>query len=68
MSIIQRCRAENTFNLVSMSGGKDSLAQCLYAIENDIQHERVFADTGHEHHKRWSTLTTWNKSWAQFAA
>ncbi|EOP1277073.1 phosphoadenosine phosphosulfate reductase family protein [Escherichia coli] len=49
MSIIQRCRAENTFNLVSMSGGKDSLAQCLYAIENDIQHERVFADTGHEH-------------------
>ncbi len=49
MSIVQRCRAESTFNLVSMSGGKDSLAQCLYAIENDIQHERVFADTGHEH-------------------
>ncbi|MGH5446071.1 phosphoadenosine phosphosulfate reductase family protein, partial [Klebsiella pneumoniae] len=49
MSIDRRCLAENTFNLISMSGGKDSLAQCLYAVENGVQHERVFADTGHEH-------------------
>lgn len=48
-NIDKRCFAENTFNLISMSGGKDSLAQCLFAVENGVQHERVFADTGHEH-------------------
>lgn len=47
--IDKHCLAESTFNLISMSGGKDSLAQCLYAVENGVQHERVFADTGHEH-------------------
>lgn len=47
--IDRRCLAENTFNLISMSGGKDSLAQCLYAVENGVKHDRVFADTGHEH-------------------
>lgn len=41
MSIDQRSLAENTFNLISMSGGKDSLAQCLYAVENGVQHERA---------------------------
>lgn len=49
MSIDQRSLAENTFNLISMSGGKDSLAQCLHAVENGVHHERVFADTCHEH-------------------
>lgn len=46
---IARCKEESTTNIISLSGGKDSLAQCLYAVENEIPHERVFADTGHEH-------------------
>lgn len=49
INFIERCKAESTKNIISMSGGKDSLAQCLVAIENNIPHERVFADTGHEH-------------------
>ncbi|MEG0323998.1 MAG: phosphoadenosine phosphosulfate reductase family protein [Raoultibacter sp.] len=46
---IERCKAESTKNIISVSGGKDSLAQCLYAVENGVDHMRVFADTGHEH-------------------
>lgn len=46
---IERCKAKDTKNIASVSGGKDSLAQCLEAVENDVPHERVFADTGHEH-------------------
>lgn len=43
------CFAKNTINIISMSGGKDSLAQCLYAVEHGLSPEKVFADTGHEH-------------------
>lgn len=50
MTIIdQRCFADNTINIISVSGGKDSLAQWLWAIENGVITTRVFADTGHEH-------------------
>ncbi|EJF31743.1 MULTISPECIES: phosphoadenosine phosphosulfate reductase family protein [Enterobacteriaceae] len=49
MSIDHRCIAEKTINIVSVSGGKDSLAQWLLATENNIPHVTVFADTGHEH-------------------
>ncbi len=44
-----RCHADNTINVISVSGGKDSLAQWLLAIENGVNHIAVFADTGHEH-------------------
>lgn len=49
INFIERCNAVSTKNIISVSGGKDSLAQCLVAVENDVPHERVFADTGHEH-------------------
>lgn len=44
-----RCFNENTTNLVSISGGKDSLAQWLLAIENGIEPVLIHAETGHEH-------------------
>ncbi|OCA54228.1 Thioredoxin-dependent 5'-adenylylsulfate reductase [Photorhabdus namnaonensis] len=44
-----RCHADSTINVISVSGGKDSLAQWLLAIENSVNHIAVFADTGHEH-------------------
>jgi len=37
-------------NIVSVSGGKDSTALLLLAIERDVENlQAVFADTGHEH-------------------
>lgn len=48
-SIDPRCFASSTINTISISGGKDSLAQWLRAIENDVPRISVFADTGHEH-------------------
>lgn len=48
-AIDPRCFAASTINIISISGGKDSLAQWLRAIENNVLHISVFADTGHEH-------------------
>lgn len=39
-----RCFAASTINTISISGGKDSLAQWLRAIEHDVPHISVFAD------------------------
>lgn len=36
-------------HIVSISGGKDSTALRLLAIEQGVEHIAVFADTGHEH-------------------
>lgn len=37
-------------NLLSISGGKDSTAMLLHALERDLTTMRcIFADTGHEH-------------------
>lgn len=44
-----RCFAPGVMNLVTVSGGKDSLAQWLLAIESGVTFEAAFADTGHEH-------------------
>lgn len=44
-----RCYEQNLMNLVTVSGGKDSLAQWLLAIESGVEFEAAFADTGHEH-------------------
>jgi 3'-phosphoadenosine 5'-phosphosulfate sulfotransferase (PAPS reductase)/FAD synthetase len=40
----------STSNIISISGGKDSLATALLAIERDAENiQMVFADTGNEH-------------------
>jgi len=41
--------SDDPVHVVSISGGKDSLAARLVAIERDTTHIAVFADTGHEH-------------------
>lgn len=50
MKIIPREINDNKYvNIISLSGGKDSTALLLRAIELDVDFEAVFADTGHEH-------------------
>lgn len=44
-----RAFASDAISIISMSGGKDSLAQSLLAREAGVNHILVFADTGHEH-------------------
>ncbi|MBN3083259.1 phosphoadenosine phosphosulfate reductase family protein [Pectobacterium polaris] len=44
-----RCFSADAININSVSGGKDSLAQWLLAIEAGVPTIRAFADTGHEH-------------------
>lgn len=44
-----RCYAHNIMNVVTISGGKDSLADWLLAIESGVDFISAFADTGHEH-------------------
>ena len=36
-------------NIASFSGGKDSTAMILHLIEQDIEFEAIFSDTGWEH-------------------
>ncbi|HED2454760.1 phosphoadenosine phosphosulfate reductase family protein [Citrobacter freundii] len=43
------CFDPSALNVISLSGGKDSLAQKLIAIEAGVSHISTFADTGHEH-------------------
>lgn len=43
-----------TKNVLSVSGGKDSTAMLLLAIERGEQFDAVFADTGHEHELTYS--------------
>ncbi|WP_419246225.1 phosphoadenosine phosphosulfate reductase family protein [Serratia sp. NFX21] len=49
MPVDPRCFAADTVNVVSVSGGKDSLAQWLLALEAGVNVMTAFADTGHEH-------------------
>ena len=49
--IDSRCFEADTVNVISVSGGKDSLATRLVALENGVECQMVFADTGHEHPK-----------------
>lgn len=47
----------NTVNVVSISGGKDSTALWLLALEKQIPNLKViFADTGHEHPKTYEYI------------
>ncbi|MBG9756070.1 phosphoadenosine phosphosulfate reductase family protein [Lysinibacillus sphaericus] len=43
-------------NIISISGGKDSTALWLYAIERGVEVTTVFADTGHEHPKTYEYI------------
>lgn len=44
-------------NIISMSGGKDSTALALLAIERETENLRfVFADTGHEHQQTYEYI------------
>lgn len=50
ITIDPRCYDDSTANVVNISGGKDSLAQWLLALEHQVPNLVVaFADTGHEH-------------------
>ena len=44
-----RRKLEGRLVVASVSGGKDSAAMSLWLTENEVEHERVFADTGWEH-------------------
>ncbi|MFE0619728.1 phosphoadenosine phosphosulfate reductase domain-containing protein [Bacillus altitudinis] len=41
----------DTVNIISLSGGKDSTALWLEALEQGVEVVPVFADTGNEHHQ-----------------
>lgn len=43
-------------NILSISGGKDSTAMWLHAIERGVAVQPVFADTGHEHPQTYDYL------------
>lgn len=43
-------------NVLSISGGKDSTALWLHAIERGVEVLTVFADTGHEHQKTYEYI------------
>jgi len=45
-----------SINLLSVSGGKDSTALILHAIERGKEFRCVFADTGHEHQQTYDYL------------
>ena len=47
---------KNFVNIISLSGGKDSTALLLRAIELHVEFEAVFADTGHEHEETYKYI------------
>lgn len=48
---------ESACNVISISGGKDSTATALVAIERGVENLRfVFADTGHEHQQTYEYI------------
>lgn len=46
----------NTANVISISGGKDSTALWLFALEQNVEFQVIFADTGHEHPKTYEYI------------
>ena len=51
VTIPKEVYSEDYVNVISLSGGKDSTALLLRAIELGVDYMAVFADTGHEHEK-----------------
>jgi len=51
-------RQDGVENIVSFSGGKDSTALYLLALEWGLTFRPVFADTGHEHEKTYDFVQT----------
>lgn len=43
-------------NIISISGGKDSTALWLFALEQKVDFQVIFADTGHEHPKTYEYI------------
>ncbi len=54
--MMERFKSADSISALSVSGGKDSLAMWLLAIENGINHTIIFADTGHEHPQTYDYL------------
>lgn len=74
-SINGQCQAAGVMNIISVSGGKDSLAMWLLARESGVEHQTAFADTGHEHPQTMEYLDYLERSlgpirrvWADFTA
>lgn len=44
-------------HVASVSGGKDSVAMCLWLQEQGIEHDRIFLDTGWEHPELYDHLS-----------
>lgn len=47
---------QKPINVISLSGGKDSTALWLYALEQGVELMPVFADTGNEHEKTYEYI------------
>lgn len=54
--MIKRIYDSDHVNVISLSGGKDSTALLLKAIELGVEYEAVFADTGHEHEETYKYI------------
>lgn len=52
-------------NIISISGGKDSTALWLFALEQNVEFEVIFADTGHEHPKTYEYIDYLQKQLGQ---
>ncbi|MFP1817324.1 phosphoadenosine phosphosulfate reductase family protein [Lonsdalea quercina] len=55
-------------HVISLSGGKDSLALWLLAREQGINATVVFADTGHEHPYTYDYLSVLEQKLSPFTA
>lgn len=66
MNIIDpRCFGISTINSISISGGKDSLAQWLRAIENDVPLSLSLLIRAMSILRRWTTWNIWNRGWVR---
>lgn len=55
-ALARRTKLKERFVVASISGGKDSSAMSLWLHEHDVEHARVFCDTGWEHQRTYDYL------------